>query len=773
MGLIGVVLILATGNASASAIPGLLIALNNSIGLGGGIFLLSYGLAHLPLRFWRTATWSSRLERCIVAVGRTGQKLEDARHELSQVGKIIRIIAHQTPSVDVFRPLVDFLHTKLTTRLAQSEIVAREGFTGWSTATMTTSSSPGQASTGAHGTANPTASASSSWWAPSSGDVEDGAPLPSMSERIPLRSIGSGGDQATSSSGKSTSGTKIDRNHPEAAGLEDYELAYGCDRNGLAALHRRLKSALDVHDGAWAEYTLAVMEALRVEDLMTSVLQRTPPWHSRVWGSWSLSAHEEPDAGVDGRAGHAGGDGIMRSDALDLPRRSTELPGTSRATSTSTTSTGAGTGTGTGTVSERMTSPGSLGEGDPWWRSGWDIAQARRPPPLWVKRGVWMFRCYVEPPLRGVVAVGTGLASLSVVFAEATIATGGRPDLSALSWWVRGSHTPLRLAIAVVAPLAYMMGCVTYSLFKMALLKKWYYLAPQASGPFSLLLNGVLLLRFMFPICYNYLNCVHLDDHTTAFEVLMKSMDHIPFFGGAFNVFYPLVGVLFFCFVVAQQLGQTRTIGKTLSAATVLSFDSFEETDNEFLDLGRLALSQERTAVAAGRPVASWIHSSATARRQFISSTTPAGPGGGGYGGGAAAAFLAQHGGQAHLEEAERKNRERQASAQAASERAARANVLTDTGDSIKRAWGRMFGRKEGRYAAPNPNSTPGSRAGGSITIATSSPPGASGRHGEPAASPVPWPGRGGVMMGTGTGPGPGPERGTGPTGAGSFQWLS
>lgn len=106
--------------------------------------------------------------------------------------------------------------------------------------------------------------------------------------------------------------------------------------------------------------------------------------------------------------------------------------------------------------------------------------------------------------------------------------------------------------------------CVPH--FSAASPSQWYYLAPRASGAYSMLLNGSLMCRFAYPICFNYLNLVHVDDRLmrpTYFSTLMSRMNRVPFFGDYFNTFYPLIGVVFFLLIAFNAWG--RTLGKHMT----------------------------------------------------------------------------------------------------------------------------------------------------------------------------------------------------------------
>lgn len=74
-----------------------------------------------------------------------------------------------------------------------------------------------------------------------------------------------------------------------------------------------------------------------------------------------------------------------------------------------------------------------------------------------------------------------------------------------------------------------------------------------------MLMNASLLCRFAYPICFNYTKIVHADDRFKEpmyFSRLMMRMDNIPFFGGAFNTFYPLLGVVFFILIAFNAWGR-------------------------------------------------------------------------------------------------------------------------------------------------------------------------------------------------------------------------
>lgn len=63
--------------------------------------------------------------------------------------------------------------------------------------------------------------------------------------------------------------------------------------------------------------------------------------------------------------------------------------------------------------------------------------------------------------------------SVCIVLAEATIATGGHPDLSVPSWMIHNARgSALLVSITVFLPLLYMVLCTYFSLFRLAILRK-------------------------------------------------------------------------------------------------------------------------------------------------------------------------------------------------------------------------------------------------------------------------------------------------------------
>ncbi|CAG9462858.1 unnamed protein product [Pedinophyceae sp. YPF-701] len=215
----------------------------------------------------------------------------------------------------------------------------------------------------------------------------------------------------------------------------------------------------------------------------------------------------------------------------------------------------------------------------------------------------WRYKCYARPWACRLGALVLGLASASILLAEATISTQQDPDLSVFSRLIKqGKHSELGLQALVLLPLCYMCASAYYSLFHLGIFKGVYYLVPGHSAPLSLLINAALMCRFAAPICYNFLNTIHSGDgsHPTKFEQMMQSMQDLPFFGGEFNVYYPLVGVAFTALVLLNAWDR-------LASAFCCCFGGYQrfrfdkdEPDDEHTERGRTIVQQERGALERG-----------------------------------------------------------------------------------------------------------------------------------------------------------------------------
>mmetsp|Transcript_1606 Transcript_1606/g.5606 ORF Transcript_1606/g.5606 Transcript_1606/m.5606 type:complete len:679 (+) Transcript_1606:200-2236(+) len=221
-------------------------------------------------------------------------------------------------------------------------------------------------------------------------------------------------------------------------------------------------------------------------------------------------------------------------------------------------------------------------------------------------RAEHLWLCYFRTACIRFLAVVMGLASVSVILAESTAWTRGTPDLSFFSVMIRSEcKSELSAQLLVLLPLSYMLGCAYYSLFRLGMFS-FYMLVPHYSDSISLLQNSLLMARFAAPMCYNYLNIIHVTkvskvDNTecpgkdTVFSQKMNVLDEIPFFGTDFNTYVPIIIGLF---ALLTLFNVVNAILGFLSKGLQFQFE--RNLDVEFVESGRAMLRLERDSLATG-----------------------------------------------------------------------------------------------------------------------------------------------------------------------------
>ena len=235
-----------------------------------------------------------------------------------------------------------------------------------------------------------------------------------------------------------------------------------------------------------------------------------------------------------------------------------------------------------------------------------------RPTAALVRDAAWTF-----------VALATASLSLAILVAEATLPLKG-PDLSVPSLLVRGLvQNEYLTQLGSLVPLAYMAASSYFSI-SMSRFFGSHSLLLGFSDSSLLLEDAALVNKFLPALCYNYLLVTKMSDSAlanTAIDTAVK-VPVLPVADGAFNLWYPMVGVLFSFLTVAglwdRILGPVRRLRRSLTrkGGGDDSDDDDYDLDEEYqggsemhgrygytalsVEEGRRMFQEEREAVAAG-----------------------------------------------------------------------------------------------------------------------------------------------------------------------------
>ncbi|GBF88476.1 hypothetical protein Rsub_01189 [Raphidocelis subcapitata] len=234
--------------------------------------------------------------------------------------------------------------------------------------------------------------------------------------------------------------------------------------------------------------------------------------------------------------------------------------------------------------------PGALGAGTAWG----DL--------------LWRYRCTLHPHARKV--LGAALAALScvVIWSEATIFTGQRPDLSPFSLAIRGAvPSELGVQLLTALPLAYVCVCAYFALFRLNAFD-YNKLLPRATKGAALMQNGSLMCRFAPATCWNLLHVIRMDGrvdgHPTVFTRNMGTMEVLPVLGRHLNVYLPLLLVVH-CGLTYLRLWD-RLMGSCVSSKYRFTSD---DLDDQHTERGRALIRKEMEAAANGVGVGEVLHS--------------------------------------------------------------------------------------------------------------------------------------------------------------------
>eukprot|EP00897_Mesotaenium_endlicherianum_P005633 jgi/Mesen1/5098/ME000252S04208 len=109
IGLIGVIILLATGRMGWTQIRTLAIGASNAFGLITGALLLGFGLVEVPRSLWKHADLTERQKWLTHKVAKVAERLDEAHQELSTAIVIAQATSTQMSRRDALRPIMDII----------------------------------------------------------------------------------------------------------------------------------------------------------------------------------------------------------------------------------------------------------------------------------------------------------------------------------------------------------------------------------------------------------------------------------------------------------------------------------------------------------------------------------------------------------------------------------------------------------------------------------------------------------------------------------------
>jgi hypothetical protein len=376
--------------------------------------------------------------------------------------------------------------------------------------------------------------------------------------------------------------------------LSPDDLEYNYDRDGLAALRRRLNSAIASYAAAHAQYEAAVAAGIKLEAVVKA----------RQRGDFSA---ESAAAAAAVAAGAVGGGGSSAP--------------------------AVGAAAGSAAPSSSNSNPYPL-----LWRLDPRLSAL-----------AWRLRCTAAPPTRRLAAALLAVFSLAIVWSELTIFTGRKPDLSPFSLLVhRAAPGEWSTQALTLLPLAYVCGCVYFALFRLNVFS-YNKLTPGATTGAGLMQNGSLLARFAAPTCWNVLHVLHMDgvvasggggrrrrlllgegdggesspppspapapappaaapatvEVTTVFTRNMGTMQVLPALGNHLNVWLPAL-LAAHCALI--YLGTWDKVAASCAPSRYRFAPDDSAADDAYTERGRALIRRERECVASGMRIGDLLH---------------------------------------------------------------------------------------------------------------------------------------------------------------------
>ena len=199
-------------------------------------------------------------------------------------------------------------------------------------------------------------------------------------------------------------------------------------------------------------------------------------------------------------------------------------------------------------------------------------------------------------------AVFCNILSAGIIMAEATLFLGTSlpysDTFSVISMLLKVCNENIVGTYSMILVfLLYFCSCTYHSLLKMKIFS-YYYLVPNYTDSYSLLLNASMLARFTAPLCYNFITLTKLK-HTALTDSALAPMGKVPFFGRDFNLYYPIMGCVFYFAVAFNFWGRLIKAFRWVTFSSSLNFDDEEDEDDQsdFLTRGQSAVYRADTAL--------------------------------------------------------------------------------------------------------------------------------------------------------------------------------
>jgi hypothetical protein len=213
----------------------------------------------------------------------------------------------------------------------------------------------------------------------------------------------------------------------------------------------------------------------------------------------------------------------------------------------------------------------------------------------------WVWFIKLQPVVLRVIAIALALFSLIVIWCECVFFFD-KPVLSLFALSIRPiaiRTNDLLLLLVLSAPLIYMMLCSYWALFQLKLLSYYRLIPHQQTDSNSIMFSAAMLCRLAPPLALNFIHMLKFSG--SSFQVVMASMERMPFLGGrSFNSYAPIALVLL-CVASFFNLGT-----KLMRCLRIKRFAYGDESegDERQIEEGKTVLERERNLWISGTRMA-------------------------------------------------------------------------------------------------------------------------------------------------------------------------
>ncbi|EGC32861.1 hypothetical protein DICPUDRAFT_89023 [Dictyostelium purpureum] len=199
----------------------------------------------------------------------------------------------------------------------------------------------------------------------------------------------------------------------------------------------------------------------------------------------------------------------------------------------------------------------------------------------------WIWYNYLEIWVFRVSAIIFALLSVLVVYQEFALAVS-TTDISVLSNITKHANiSNFLIQFIVFFPLGY-EALTTYStLFKIKIFNYYRLIPHQHSDSNSIIFSAAYLCRLAAPLCYNFIQFIHLSNDT-SFARVMGTTNFAPFLGNYFYIYFPVL------IVIVCSCTLFNLYSRIMNCLKINRFRFDEEFSHDQIDEGKFLVDMER-----------------------------------------------------------------------------------------------------------------------------------------------------------------------------------